>query len=73
MNRNRESRRCDRVVSMENTEPFFSEIQDVCYHGIKDVYRVTLHNGKYIDVTKDHSLYASGSVTDEIIPTSFTD
>lgn len=41
------------VVCADNAEEFFADIQDIVYHGIKDEWRVTLHNGKRINVTKD--------------------
>jgi hypothetical protein len=41
------------IVSPNNAQPFFSDIQDVSYHAIRNVWRVTLHNGNHIDVAKD--------------------
>jgi intein/homing endonuclease len=43
--------------SMKTGVPCFSKIVDAVYHGIKPVWRVTLNNGKTIEVTKDHSLF----------------
>ncbi|MGA9154091.1 MAG: hypothetical protein WBZ36_26210, partial [Candidatus Nitrosopolaris sp.] len=63
----------DCIVSGNNVEPFFSDIQDASYHGIKDVWRVTLNNGKHIDVTKDHSLYAAYGHPSKMVPKSFLD
>jgi intein/homing endonuclease len=31
----------------------------VVYHGVKPVWRVTLHNGKSIEITEDHSLFSA--------------
>jgi intein/homing endonuclease len=36
----------------------FSKVIDAIYHGIKPVWKITLHNGKEIEVTKDHSLFS---------------
>lgn len=42
--------------SIKNSKVVFKEISNVIDHGMKDVWKVTLNNGKEIKVTKDHSL-----------------
>lgn len=43
--------------SANNIEPYFAPIKDVVYHGIKPVWKVTLRNGKTIEVTEDHGIF----------------
>ena len=40
-----------------NTKPIFAEIKNVVYHDFKPTWKITLHNGKTIETTKDHSLF----------------
>lgn len=66
------------VLSLENknadkAKVAFKPISDVSYHGIKDVWKVTLRNGKTVEVTKDHSLMTAFNYKQEIKPRSFED
>jgi intein/homing endonuclease len=47
----------------------------VVYHGVKPVWRVTLHNGKSIEITEDHSLFSptGGSPTNAMFPSVLKD
>jgi intein/homing endonuclease len=44
----------------------------VLYHGLKHVWKVTLHNGKTIEITEDHSLFTTtgGSPTNTFYPST---
>jgi intein/homing endonuclease len=46
----------------------FSKVVDAVYHGVKPVWKVTLHNGKTIEVTKDHSLFTAPNFWSMFIP-----
>jgi hypothetical protein len=37
----------------------FQDVFDVLYHGIKPVWKLTLHNGKTAEITKDHSVFCA--------------
>ena len=41
--------------SMKTAEVAFAEVRNVFYGGVKPVWRVTLRNGKCIEVTEGHS------------------
>jgi hypothetical protein len=45
--------------NLDNAKIDFERISDVAYHGIKPVYKVTLKDGTFIKVTKDHCLYGT--------------
>jgi intein/homing endonuclease len=47
----------------------------VVYHGVKPVWRVTLHNGKSIEITEDHSLFSltGGWSSNAIFPSVLKD
>jgi intein/homing endonuclease len=47
----------NRIMSAQNMDVCFADIKGVFYHGIKPVWKMTLHNGKTIGVTKDHSIF----------------
>lgn len=48
----------EKFPSVSTTKLIWAKIVQVWDHGYKDVYKVTLHNGKQIKVTKDHSLFS---------------
>ncbi|NOJ30487.1 MAG: hypothetical protein DA328_10010 [Nitrososphaeraceae archaeon] len=60
------------ILNCNNIKPCFIPIQDVVYHGIKPVYKITLRNGKTIKITKDHCLFHNekGSYQTEIKSTT---
>ena len=47
------------VLCANNIEPYFQPIKAVIEHGIRPVWQVTLHNGKRVQITEDHSLLCS--------------
>jgi len=46
------------------------EKAEVLYHGMKPVWKVTFHNGKTIEITKDHSLFSFCGYDSTFIPTT---
>lgn len=59
--------------SMNDSSIGFEDLLDVVYHGIKDVYKVTLRNGKTVKITEDHSLMCANGYHTKIIPQSFNE
>lgn len=66
------------VLTVENNSAntakiVFKPISDVTYHGIKDVWKVIIRNGKSIKVTQDHSLIAADAYSKKMTAKSFND
>lgn len=63
----------NRVMSAQNIEICFSDIGGMVYHGIRPVWRMTLHNGKTIGITRGHSIFYSKAYDSQLKATALFD